>query len=404
MCKRVVITAFGVISSLGFSTSEIMDSLRSGRTAFTRPRFDPDVAVCPIDGAFNLKDFTGRYKNARYLNRGARFAVAAAMSAVGQAKLPGGMLAEAGLFVGAGPNLDIGEDFPGVQAGELDHQSLAALWILKYLPNTPASAISDLAGIHGENATIGTACSASLQAIGEAFRKIRCGYLNLALAGGGDSRISPGGILGYRKAQALWTGNGRCEEEYAPFDCSRKGFVPGEGGAFFLLEELEHAKARGARILCEVCGFGASMDGCNMTAPDPAGTWGEKAVRGALEEAAVSPSDIDVVSAHGTGTLLNDEMEANLIARVYGDHRPQIIAIKSWTGHLSAACGAMELAVGLACMENGYLPQIRNLREPCKDGLDFVRTARNAAVGTMMLENFGFGGQNAALVVRGWKA
>jgi 3-oxoacyl-[acyl-carrier-protein] synthase II len=403
MPRTVVITSIGVLCSLGSSAKEIVGSLREGKVAFERSDFDDDVCACPIGKGFNVKEFTGRYKNLRYLHRGAQLAVAAAMASLRQAGLGRDVLAEAGLFVGSGPNLDIGGEFPEVRDGRLASESLAALWILRFLPNTAASAISDLAGIHGENATIGTACSASLQAIGEAYRRIKHGHLDLAMAGGGDSRLSPGAILAYKKAQALWVGRGDCKAEYSPFDRSRKGFVPGEGGAFFLLEELHHARKRGSKIFAEVCGFGTSMDGYNMTAPDPEGRWGEAAVRSALKEAGLSPSQIDIVSAHGTGTPINDAMEADLLARVYRDRKPLVMALKSWIGHLAAACGAVELAIGLACMESGYLPAIRNLKEPCRTDINLVQTAKDLSTQTMLLENFGFGGQNSALVVKRWK-
>lgn len=400
MPHRVVITSVGVISSLGLSSGEIVKAIWDGKTVFERSEFDPGVWTCPV-GNFSTRDFIGRYKNSRYLNRGAAFCAVSAMEALKGAALSA-MPAKTGLFVGSGPNLDIGGEFPEILDGNMDRQDLPALWILKFLPNTAASAIADLAGIHGENATIGTACSASLQAIGEAFRKIRNGYLDMALAGGGDSRLNPGAVLAYKKAQALWTGNGDCAAEYSPFGINRKGFVPGEGGAFFLLENLDHARARGARIVAEVRGFGASMDGYNMTAPDPTGKWGEAAVRFALGEAGMTSGEVDAVSAHGTGTPLNDEMEANLIDRVFGSHKPYIIALKSWVGHLAAACGAVELAIGLACIGDGFLPRIRNLAKPCHDGLNFVREHLDISVETVLFENFGFGGQNAALVVRKW--
>jgi 3-oxoacyl-[acyl-carrier-protein] synthase II len=402
MPNRVVITSIGVVSSLGFSTREILSNLREGKPAFNRPEFDPDVCTCPIGKDFSFRLFAGRYKNLRYLNRGAQFCVTSALATLRDSELTESMLAKTGLFVGTGPNLDIGSEFPEIRAGEMDTEDLAALWILRFLPNTAASAIADLAGIHGENATIGTACSASLQAVGEAYRSIRCGFLETALAGGGDSRLGPGGILAYKKAQALWTGRGDCSKEYSPFDKGRRGFVPGEGGAFFLLENLEHARMRSAKIFGEVSGFGTSMDGYNMTAPEPEGIWAEVAVRSALAEAGILPSIIDVVSAHGTGTSLNDEMEANLIARIFGEHRPSIIALKSWIGHLAAACGAVELAIGLACMEHGYLPEIRNLIEPCDGNLNFIQVPQDDYPKTMLLQNFGFGGQNAALVVKKW--
>jgi 3-oxoacyl-[acyl-carrier-protein] synthase II len=402
MKNRVVITSIGLVSALGFSTEKALGGLESGGAAFERAAFDDNVCVCPVGMDFRLKDFIGRYKNARYLNRGAQFCVASATAALRNSGLDEEMLAGTGLFVGSGPNLDIGGEFPEILEGNLDRETLAALWILKFLPNTAASAISDLAGVHGENATVGTACSASLQALGEGFRKIRSGYLDIALAGGGDSRLSPGAILAYRKAQALWTGRGDPSTQYGPFDRNRRGFIPGEGGAFFVLENLELARARSAVILGEVCGFGASMDGYNMTAPDPAGRWAEVAVRSALDEAGLGADRIDVISAHGTATPLNDEMEAALIGRIFGS-KPPVVALKSRIGHLAAACGAVELALGLACLHRGFLPGIRNLKDPAFDKINLVRESQSTSAETMIVENFGFGGQNAALVVKKWK-
>ena len=399
MPRRVVITSIGIVSSIGFTLGQIIGNLKRGRVFFERPSFDDEVVTCPISG-FDVKDFTGRFKNIRYLNRGAQFCVASAMEAIKKAGIDEEMLGGAGLFIGTGPNLNIGGEFPEIRAGEIDRKDLMALWILRFLPNTPSSAIARLTGIHGENLTLTTACAASLQAVGEAFRKIKDGYLDLAFAGGGDSRLTYGGILAYKKAHALFTGNGDPEKAIRPFDCGRCGFVPGEGGAFFLLEELEHAKRRGGTIYGEICGFGTSIDGYNMAAPDPDGKWGEKAVLAALQEAGMSPSQIDVVSAHGTGTLLNDVMEANLIDRIYGKHSPSIIALKSWIGHISAACGAVELAISIACMQNDYLPEIRNLKEPCHSRINFVRKGQEFSTNTGMVENFGFGGQNSVLIVK----
>ena len=399
MRRKVVITSIGVISSLGSNIDEIIGNLKNENTSFERSHFDNEVAVSPING-FDVKNFTGHFKDKRYLNRGARFCVASAIEAVKKAEIDKKSLSEAGLFVGTGPNLDIGGEFPEIKDGEIDRRDLMALWMLKFLPNTAASVIAKIAGIHGENLTLTTACSASLQAIGEAFHKIRDGYIDLAFSGGGDSRLSKSGILAYKKAHALCDGTGKPEKAIRPFDRSRNGFIPGEGGAFFLLEELEHAKKRGAKIYCEICGYGASIDGYSMTAPEPDGKWAEKSVNAALQEAGLASSDIDVVSSHGTGTLLNDSMEADLIDRGYGEKSPLIIALKSWIGHIAAACGALELAICLACMQNSYLPKIRNLDEPCHAGLNFVREEQSYPIRNILLENFGFGGQNSALIVR----
>ncbi|MCG8549209.1 MAG: hypothetical protein MI799_02265, partial [Desulfobacterales bacterium] len=245
MPRRVVITSIGVVSSLGEGPDEILNSIKTDRTCFERLNLkqhnvEAPPVICPVKG-FNLKSFTGRFKNARYLNRGAGFCVAAAMAAIKKDSLKKEELRDAGLFVGTGPNLDITNEFPDIIKGKMNTDELQALFLLRFLLNTPTAVISQLAGIHGENATLGSACGASLQAVGQAFRSIKHGDLNLAIAGGGDSRLNPGALLAYHKARALHTDTGDPQTTYAPFDISRKGFVPGEGGAFFLLEDLDHA-------------------------------------------------------------------------------------------------------------------------------------------------------------------
>ena len=397
--REVVITAMGLICALGSTPGEIMANFKSGRTTFRRPDFADDFVTAPVTG-FDLRDFTGPCKERRYLNRGAQFSVAAAVSARQASGLDAEMVARAGLFVGAGPNLDVGGEFRRIEKGLIDEEDLMALWILRFLPNTAASTISLLTGMHGENLTVATACTATLQAIGEAFRKIRDGHLDLAFAGGGDARMNHGSILAYQKAKALFVGAGDPGQASRPFDQDRKGFVPGEGGAFFLLEERQHAQRRGAKIYGKVSGFGTSLDGHSLTAPDPTGRWQEAAVRAAMEEAGLTPAEIDLVATHGTGTMLNDAMEAGLIARMYGGQAPPVIALKSWIGHLSAACGAVELALCLILLQNGYVPEIRNLVNPCRGEINFVIQGHNASPRTIVLENFGFGGQNCALIVQ----
>jgi len=397
--RRVVISSSGVISSLGDTPGRILESLKEGRVGFRPSSADPQVAVCPVAG-FRPKSFLGPCKDSRYLHRGALFAAAAAMIAVRECGIAGEERSGAGLFVGVGPNLDIGGEFPSVAEGKLDRPDLQALWILRFLPNTAASVISKLAQIHGENLTVTTACAASLQAIGEGFRRIREGHLDLAFAGGGDSRLSPGGILAYKKAHALCVGAFPPDRAMRPFDVDRAGFVPGEGGAFFLLEELEHARRRNAPILAEVCGYGSSLDGYSMTAPDREGKGARRAVEKALREARVAPSEIDVVFSHGTSTPLNDEVEARLIEELYPEGSPPIVALKSWIGHIASACGALELGIALYCMRDGYLPGIRNLRAPCNPRVRFLDHEVNLSCRTAIIQNFGFGGQNAALVIR----
>jgi 3-oxoacyl-[acyl-carrier-protein] synthase II len=399
MKRRVVITSLGVVSSLGKSVNEIQASLQEGRVVFERPAFDPEVVVSPVKD-FDLRHYTGAFKEKRYLNRGAAFALAAALEATRSSGLTHDTLTQAGLFVGAGPHLDIGAEFPFVNNGSLDRSRVDALWILRFLPNTAASVIAKSCGIRGENLTVGTACAAALSAVGEAYRRVRDGYLDVALAGGGDSRAHAGGILAYKTAGALFRGGGDPDLASRPFDENRGGFVSGEGGAFFILEEREQAQRRGVTIWGEITGYGNTMDGYRMTAPAPDGKMAGEAVRKAMAEAGMSVGEIDFVAAHGTGTVLNDHVEAKIIRDLFPGKTPAVIALKSWIGHLSTACGAVELAIALAAQAMGYLPKIRNLDRPCAEGIDFVHTGRHVMGNTFIIENFGFGGQNAALVVK----
>jgi 3-oxoacyl-[acyl-carrier-protein] synthase II len=402
MSRRVVITAKGVISSLGDNFQIISDNIRKERVSFERSPYAPHVMVAPIKG-FDVRKYTGRHKNLRYLNRGSAMAVAAAAAAVRHANLSAADLAAAGLFVGAGPNLDLGGECGRIEAGQMAPEKLSALWILRFLPNTAASAIAQLTGIRGDNLTLGNACAASLQALGEGYRKIKHGDLDVAVAGGGDSRLSSGALLAYQKAQALYNGDASPIAASRPFDQQRQGFVPGEGGAFFVLESDDHAAARGACPLAEICGYSASLDGHAMTAPHPKGPWAEKAVRRALEDGDVEPAQVELISAHGTSTPLNDQVEAALIERIFGERKPLVLAIKSWIGHLASACGAVELAICLSALKTGVWPGIRNLETPCSTALNFMRSNTIATLRTLLFHNFGFGGQNAVLVVRSWQ-
>ena len=401
MKNRVVITSYGFVSSIGKNEDEIIESFKTDRTNFKVSDFDKEIAICPING-FNFKDYTGKFKDSRYITRGAAFALASAFQAVKKSGLNKNELSKAGLFIGSGPNFDIDSEFNYSANNGIDWNKLQALWILKFLPNTGSSLIAKLLGIHGENLTIGTACSASLQAIGEAYRRIKDRYLDLAFAGGGDSRISKGGLLAYKKAHALMQTMGNPVKEYIPFKKDRNGFIPGEGGAFFLLESEKHANKRGVKILAEISGYSSSIDGYNMTAPEPTGKFAEYALKRALDEAGLSSDDINFISTHGTGTPLNDAMESVLIDRFY-KKKPYMTAFKSWVGHLSAASGAIELALTILCMKKSFFPKIRLLDDPCNENLNFIYKNLEFSPENLIIENFGFGGQNAVLAIKKWK-
>ncbi len=300
------------------------------------------------------------------------------------------------LIGASGPTLDFARE-PGLPPAP--DEALDALWLLRWLPNTANTALARFLGIHGEGLVLGTACASALQAIGEGFRRVRSGLSDAVLCVAGDSRLSSGGLLGYAKAHAL-SRHPVPGEASRPFDEARDGFVPGEGGAAFVLEPLEAARARGAAVFAEVLGFGASLDGGALTAPDESARYAEAAVRAALADAGLGPEGVDWISAHGTGTPLNDRGEALLLERVFSGRSPAVAALKSWIGHGSAACGGLELALMIACARAGRFPPIRNLGAPCSGRLDFALAPRPFPGPVGLLENFGFGGQNAALLVR----
>lgn len=401
--RRVVITGLGCCTSLGHNAQEIAASLNAGRTAFAPSQTLPGYAACPVSNLGQdaaLARFSG-WRHRRYLNKGATFSVLAGLRAAADAGFEASMPPQTTILAAAGPMLDFCQEraLPPAAAEGLD-----ALWLLRWLPNTCTSALAQFLDIHGEGLVLGTACAAGLQALGEAARRIRLGLADTVLVVAGDSRLSAGGMLGYAKAQALSRGDTPATA-MRPFDASRHGFVPGEGGAAFVLEALQTAQQRHAPVLAEVLGFAASLDGGSLTAPEASARHAEEAVRKALHDAQLTPAAVNWISAHGTGTVLNDQCEAALLERIFTDARchPAITALKSWTGHLSSACGTVELAVMLASARHNLLPPIRNLQTPCSEKLDFVRHARPLPGATGLLENFGFGGQNAALLVRLWQ-
>lgn len=415
---RVVVSGAGGCTPLGGSLAEVGTALRTGRLPFAASRHWPQLAVAPAepqgdmarapspDAALRL---LGGWRHRHYCHRGAQLAVLAGLRAALDA-FPCGeeapdwtaLLPEnTPLLLAAGPMLDVSGE-PGLPPGDVNR--LGALWLLRWLPNTAAAALCRFLGLHGESLTLNAACASALQALGEGFRRIRRGEAACVLVAAGDSRLSEAGLLGYARAQTL--SRRGPDDGPRPFDLTRDGFVAAEGGAAFVLESLEAATARGARIHAEILGFGASSDGGSLTAPDEQGRYAERAVRAALEEAAAAGmrEGPHWVSAHGTGTVRNDAVEAALLERVFAgaEPSPAVMAIKSRQGHASAAAGAVELLSVLAAWRTGVMPSIAGLERPCSARLAFVREATPFAGPLGLLENFGFGGQNAALAVRLW--
>lgn len=383
--QRVVITGCGFVLPLGSSMPEVLAGLAADHGPFVPAVADREVSACPVLD-FELKRLTGRFKNSRYLTRGQELCLAATMLAVQEAGLQPAQLDRAGLFLGLGPNLDARprED--------------KALWLLDYLPNTLAAVTAQLLGLHGENLTVLTACAASTQALGQAWQAISTGRVTVALAGGGDSRLSATGIQAYKQAGVLATGFSSAPRACRPFDQARNGFAVGEGGAMFVLESLEHARQRKAVILAEIVAAAASLDGGSLTGPDPDGAAAGQAVTPVVSS--LDPTGLCIL-AHGTGTALNDLAESRIVART-APKAVAICAFKSRIGHLAAACGAAELALGLVCLRHSWFPAIANLENPCHPDLPFLRQPARIHPTGLIVQSFGFGGQNACLGVRPW--
>jgi 3-oxoacyl-[acyl-carrier-protein] synthase II len=386
-----------------------------------------DTSSLPVHIAGEVPDFditsfipSAHRKSLKIMGRAARFGVAAAGLAVrdsgldlsrenpervgvvmGSGLVPIDLPEVAPLMAGA---INGDGQFRVERLGSAGKEALFPLWILKYLPNMTASHISLIHGAQGPNSTITTACAASTQAVGEAFRLIARADADIVLAGGSDSRLDPLLILAYSALGALSPAQRSPEEVSRPFDGQRDGFVLGEGAGVLLLEELEHARRRGAVIYAEVLGLGSSFDAYAVTKPDPEARGAARAIRWALREAQVNPADIDYINAHGTSTRLNDLMETVAVKRVFGSaaRALPLSSIKSMVGHLIGASGAVEAAALALTLHDGVLPPTINQTHPDPScDLDYVpNCAREVPVRTALSTSFGFGGQNAALVMR----
>jgi 3-oxoacyl-[acyl-carrier-protein] synthase II len=423
--RRVVVTGLGVVAPNGVGKEAFWSACVAGRSG-VGPIRSFDASRHPVRIAAEVPDFDvtpflpGEHrKSLKIMGRAGRFGVAAAVLAVRDSGLESQREdpERVGVVMGTGlVPVDLGELAPLVaqccdgegrlQVQRLGEQGLPALfplWLLKHLPNMIAAHISMAVNAQGPNNTITTACAAGTQAVGEAFRLIARGDADIVLAGGADSRLDPLLLLAYTALGAISRGDRPPQEVSRPFDGQRDGFVLGEGAGVLVLEELERARQRGAVIYAEVLGLGSSFDAYGVTKPDPQARGAARAIRWALDEAHVDPRDIDYINAHGTSTRLNDLMETFAVKKVFGEgaRALPLSSIKSMVGHLIGAAGAVEAAALALTLQQGVLPPTINHTHPDPDcDLDSVpNQARDWPVRTAVSTSFGFGGQNAALVM-----
>jgi 3-oxoacyl-[acyl-carrier-protein] synthase II len=406
---RVVVTGMGVVSSLGLGTERFWRALRAGESNIDRISLF-DATPYPSQMAGEVRDFNPADwmdgKEARRMARFSHFAVAAARMALQDAELniDDAGAGRVGVYLGTGIGSLGAITDEHVVLQERGPSRVSPFFIPAMLPNMGAAQISRIFGAKGYNSTVVTACAASTQAIGEGLEAVRRGAADVMLVGGSDASICALGLAGFCALRALSTRNDDPKAASRPFDVKRDGFVPGEGAAILVIESLEHALARGARIYVELVGYGGSADAFHVVAPDPDGDGAARAMQIALDDAGMQPEEIDYINAHGTSTPLNDATETRAIKTVYGDHayRLAISSTKSMIGHLLGASGALEAVATVMTMASGFIHPTVNLEDPDPEcDLDYVpRVGRAARVRGAMSNSFGFGGQNSCLVFR----
>lgn len=423
--RRVVITGTGAVTPVANTVAGTWAALQEGRSGVGLiTLFDASTFPTRIAGEVKGLDLT-RWRRIRpeggRLGRNSIFALEAVAEALAQAGLtrPSSELAErTGIYFGAG---DGGFDFvryAGIlKASMTDEVSvnvpvylqrtlaqMDAQALLEQEPSQVINHLSEHTGARGPVSNCLTACAASSQAIGEAAEIIRRGQADVMISGGTHSMIHPLGVAGFNLLTALSTRNDDPQGASRPFDKDRDGFVLSEGAGVVVLEELEHARRRGAVILAELAGYGCTADAFRLTDPRPDGGGAIRAMRGALTDAGLRPDEIDYVNAHGTSTQLNDQVETAAIKEVFGAGAAKlpVSSIKSMLGHMIAAAGAVELIISALTIRDGILPPTLNYRTPDPTcDLDYVpNTARRKRVSVVLSNSFGFGGQNIALVVR----
>ena len=409
MKRRVVVTGLGLVTPLGTGVDKTWEGLLAGRSGIGPiTRFeaaDSEVRIAGEVRDFQVEDFIDK-KTAKHLEHFVQYAVAAAKMALDDAGLA--ITPDNETRVGVVTGCGLG----GLPTIERYHQVLmergakkiTPFFIPMVIPNMGAGQISIIFKLKGPNLSVTTACAAGTHAVGEAYHSILRGDCEAAITGGSESVICPMAVGGFHAMKALSTRNDEPEKASRPFDRDRDGFVIGEGAGMMMLEELEGAKARGARIYAEVTGCGLSGDGYHIAAPPEDGEGAVRCMRMALERAGLKPADIDYINAHGTSTPLNDQGETLAIKTVFGEHayKLAVSSTKSMTGHLLGGAGGIEAVFTALAIHHQTAPPTINLDNPdpaCD--LDYVpRVARRMPIRVAISNSFGFGGTNAVLVMQ----
>ncbi len=408
MKRRVVVTGMGVVTSLGCQVEDLWKRILGGESGIHEIRlFDTSAHKVHFGG--DIYDWsTGDYmsaKDAKRIDRFTQFAMVAGIDAVRDAGIDFSALDpfRGGVILGSGIG---GLHEIETQVERLLHKGpdkVSAFTIPKLMLNAASGQLSIQYGLRGPNYAVATACASATNAMGDAFKAIQYDEADVMVTGGAEAAITPMGISGFANMRALSERNDAPQKASRPFDRDRDGFVLSEGAGMLVFEELEFAKKRGARIYAEVLGYGASADAGHITQPDEAGIGAARAMKRALEDAELDPSQLDYINAHGTSTLLGDQAETAAVKRVFGEHAKKlsISSTKSQLGHLLGASGGVELvATVLSIRDNVIAPTINlDVPDPLCD-LDYTpHQPRERRVATAMSNSFGFGGHNASILV-----
>ncbi len=413
--KRVVVTGLGAITPIGNDVPAFWDNAINGVSgAGPITRFDASLFktqfACEVKG-FDASKYIDR-KEARKMDLYTQYAVAVAKQAVEDARLDveNEDRNRIGVIFGAGIGgiRTFEEEVGYYAANKANGPKFNPFFIPKMISDIAAGQISIMYGFHGPNFATCSACATSTNAIADAFNYIRLGKANVIVTGGSEAAIAAAGVGGFNAMHALSTRNDDPQRASRPFSASRDGFVMGEGGGCLILEELEHAKARGARIYAEVAGVGLSADAYHLTASHPDGLGAKLVMENALEDAGMRPEDIDYINVHGTSTPVGDISEAKAIKDVFGEHayRLNISSTKSMTGHLLGAAGAVESIASILAIRDGIVPPTINHEEGDNDegidyGLNFTfNEAQKREVKAALSNTFGFGGHNACVIYK----
>lgn len=407
--KRVVITGVGAVTPVGIGREEIWKNIKDGVCGIDRiSRFDPSEFACQVAAEvkdFEPSDFMDK-KEAKRMDLFVQYAVAGAKMAVDDAGLD--MEKEDHERVGC----IIGSGIGGISTLCEQHKRLmekgpgkvSPFMIPMMISNMAVGQVSIMFNCKGVNLTTVSACASGTDALGQAFLAIRRGDADVILTGGAEATVTELSLAGFSSMKALSTRNDDPKGACSPFDLNRDGFVMGEGSGILVMEELEHAKARGAHIIAEMVGYGSTNDAYHMTAPAPDGEGGARCMAAALKDAGISPEEVDYINAHGTSTPYNDKYETAAIKTVFGEHAHKLAvsSTKSMTGHMLGAAGGVEGILTALAIEDGFIPATVNYKTPDPEcDLDYVpNQGRESEINYAVSNSLGFGGHNASIVLK----